>query len=165
MCGKSEASGESSRLTKQAFHKKTGVVFQSAAFAVPCGGGGLSRTVFLIVTAPWSPVTPVPLATRARWSRGAPCVDCMGPLALARQPKSAEGRTCSPASARQRENILTTRAPGFQQCIGTVPCHCAHVGFRLGTENAMATCAHLPQPRSGGILHLPTLSGFSKAVG
>ena len=86
--------------------------------SVQCPGcGGLPRTVFPIVTVPWSSGMPAPLATRARQSRNIPCVDCMCLLAFARQLESGGwGWAGLLASERQGNNVLSAPFCGIHQC-------------------------------------------------
>lgn len=107
-------------------------------------GGSLARTVFLIVTVPWSSGIPAPLATRARRSRGVPSVDCACLLALARWLENVGGGACSLASGRHQENDLTMRACGLsnaaRECLA-----CVSVHFRLGVGECH-DCSCLPVP-------------------
>lgn len=85
MCGKSEASGESSRLTKQAFHKKTGVVFQSAAFAVPCGGGEWPvENCLSDCYSPLEPSNASPLGHQSQVVKGCPLCGLHGPTGFSK---------------------------------------------------------------------------------
>lgn len=70
-------------------------MFQPAVGAVPWVDGSLLRTVFLIVTVPWTSGT---TATRARQSGSVPCVDSISLLALARKFESVGCRACFLAS-------------------------------------------------------------------
>lgn len=74
------------------------------------GGGGILRTVLLIVTVPQSSEMPAPLATWARRSRGIPCVDCTYLLALAKQLESTGH------GYPHQENVLSVHTHRFQQC-------------------------------------------------
>ena len=78
--------------------------------------GGLPRTVFPIVTVPWSCRTPASLKTRVRKSSGVPNVGWAGLLALTRQLESLACRACSLASEKAvRKNDLNMFTHVFQQ--------------------------------------------------
>lgn len=82
-------------------------------------------------------------------SSSTPLVDYACLLALARPVESVEGKTYSPASERQKENILTAHAHEHQGCSRRIPCLWTHASFRLGAR----AWPCLPQPRSVECYH------------
>lgn len=115
-----------SRLSKQAFfHRKYGLCFSLLSVLCP-RHRGQPGTVFLIVTFPWSSGTPVPLATRTRYSRSIHCVNCIHSLTLTGQLQCTGGGICLRASKRQWENVLTVHAFAFRNTSGQCV-FCVHV--------------------------------------
>ena len=97
--------------------------------------GGLPRTVFPIITVPWSSRTPASLKTRARKSSRVLIVDWASLLALTRQLESLASRACSLASEKAvSKNDLNVCAHRFQQYNKRVPCLSSCPPFRLGVR-------------------------------
>lgn len=122
------------------FHKKTELVFQSIVCAVT-----LPSTVFPI---PMKLRNAAHLATRARRSRGNPCVDCTCPLTSAGPLESVGGRARSLASERQQENVLTAESAGFRNAMGEcLVCACVPA-LSWKQENLATACPWQLQPGS-----------------
>lgn len=109
------------------------------------GGDGLPIIVFPIVIVSWSSTTLALLATKARWSKSIPCVDCLYLLTLTRQPNSVGDKMRSSASEREGKYVLTESAQGLQQHSRKVLCLCMHDNFRLGARERHE-CFCLPFP-------------------
>lgn len=120
-------------------HRRTGVPVQSALLWCP-RRGGLPRTGCQVVQVPCPSVTPAPLSTRGRQSRGVSHVDCTCPWGFSLAAGERRGRARSQASGRQRAGF--SRAPAVQGERAPF----AHPGFRLG---AGERCDGAGQPRVG----------------
>lgn len=106
---------------------------------------------------------PAPLAIRAG-HQGETCMDCVCPLALARQLESVVGRTCSLASERQLENVLTPVSLGFR--MQWEKAFSVHMCWLSAGAGKCCGCSCLPAPaRELQSSATTILSGFSEAVG